>query len=113
MRQLIYQVIAVSAIIAFGHSQASAQVINGCVSKNGTLKIVADLSDCSLRETPISWNQAGPQGESGETGPQGELGAYHGTRRIIPVTPCPSPYEAHRLTKDALIYVMAFRPVNT
>jgi len=31
------------------------QFINGCISKNGTLKIVADPADCTPRETPISW----------------------------------------------------------
>ena len=30
------------------------QFINGCISKNGTLKIVADPADCSSRETPIT-----------------------------------------------------------
>lgn len=59
MRRFIYLVIAVSAIISFGHSNASAQVINGCIKGNGTLKIVADPSDCSSRETPISWSQKG------------------------------------------------------
>ena len=55
MGRFIYGVMVVSAVIGFGHSQASAQVINGCIAKNGTLKIVADSSDCSSRETPISW----------------------------------------------------------
>jgi hypothetical protein len=44
-----------SALIGFGHSRASAQVINGCIKGNGTLKMVADQSDCTSRETPISW----------------------------------------------------------
>ncbi len=34
---------------------APGQVINGCITKNGTLKIVADPADCNARETPISW----------------------------------------------------------
>ncbi len=51
MRRFIYLVIAVSAIIGFGTSSASAQMINGCVSKNGSLKVVADPTDCSSRET--------------------------------------------------------------
>ncbi len=55
MRRFISPVIAVSAIIGFGNSHASAQVINGCIKGNGTLKIVADSSDCTSRETPISW----------------------------------------------------------
>ena len=74
MGQFIYLVIAVSASIGFGHSRADAQVINGCVSKNGTLKIVADPSDCSSREIPISWNQQGPQGDTGDMGEPGEPG---------------------------------------
>jgi len=37
------------------NSHASAQVINGCIKGNGTLKIVADSSGFTLRETPISW----------------------------------------------------------
>jgi len=59
MRRLTYLAISIGVIIGFGQSHASAQVINGCISKNGTLKIVADPSDCSSRETPISWNQQG------------------------------------------------------
>ena len=55
MRRSIYLVIAVSSVIGFGHSPASAQVINGCVKGNGTLKIVNDPAECSHRETPISW----------------------------------------------------------
>jgi hypothetical protein len=59
-------------------SAVSAQVINGCVkAKNGALRIVADPADCTPRETPISWNQVGPQGEpglDGEPGPQGPPG---------------------------------------
>jgi hypothetical protein len=41
-RRFIYLVIAVSAIIGFGYSSASAQVINGCIKGNGTLKFVTD-----------------------------------------------------------------------
>ena len=78
MRRFIYLVIAAGAVIIFGTSRASAQVINGCIKGNGTLKIVADPSDCTSRETPISWNQAGPQGEPGEPGPQGEPGDPEG-----------------------------------
>ena len=59
MGRFIYLAIAASAIIGFGNSSASAQVINGCVSKNGTLKVVSDPSDCTSRETPISWSQKG------------------------------------------------------
>ena len=71
MRRSIYLVIAAGAVIIFGTSRASAQVINGCIKSNGTLKIVANPADCTSRETPISWNQEGPQGEPGEPGEPG------------------------------------------
>jgi hypothetical protein len=55
---------------------AGAQTINGCVKdKNGALRVVADPTDCTSRETPISWNQVGPQGESGTAGADGAPGA--------------------------------------
>ena len=55
MRRFIYLTIAASAVIGFGITSASAQVINGCIKGNGTLKIVDDPADCSDRDTPISW----------------------------------------------------------
>ncbi len=84
MRRFVYLAMAVSAVIGFGHSHTSAQIINGCVSKNGTLKIVADSTDCSSRETPISWNQVGPEGEPGLQGEPGEPGLYE-TRDFHPL----------------------------
>ena len=55
MRRFIFLVIAAGAVIIFGTSSASAQVIHGCIKTNGTLKIVSDPAECSDRETPISW----------------------------------------------------------
>ena len=43
----------VTVTIGFVHSQASAQVINGCIKGNGTLKIVASPGGCANNETPI------------------------------------------------------------
>jgi hypothetical protein len=53
-----------------------AGVIHGCVSKKfGTLRVVADPSGCSaVHETPLSWNQIGPQGPPGTEGPPGQDG---------------------------------------
>jgi hypothetical protein len=61
-------------------SGASTQenLIHGCIKKNATLKIVSNPANCSSGETPISWNQQGPQGEpgpAGEPGLPGEPGA--------------------------------------
>ncbi len=58
---------------------ASDGLIHGCVSdRKGTLRIVGDPSECTSKETPLSWDQPGPQGpqgESGEPGAQGPEGA--------------------------------------
>ena len=56
-------VLAATLVLLFLSAAASAQVINGCIKSNGTLKI-ADT--CSARETPISWNVQGPPGDMGE-----------------------------------------------
>lgn len=53
----------------------STQVIYGCIKSNGTLRIVGDSTQCSANETPILWNQLGPQGPRGEQGPPGPAGA--------------------------------------
>ena len=50
---------------------AQAQVINGCIASNGVLRI---SSSCSTKESPISWNQIGPQGPAGPMGPTGIQG---------------------------------------
>ncbi len=53
-------------LLLFLATASSAQTINGCVKdKNGALRIVADSSGCTSRETAISWNQQGPQGKPG------------------------------------------------
>lgn len=55
-------------------------VINGCYnSQNGVLHIV-DVSagqKCTQAETPISWNQAGPQGPAGPAGANGQNVTLH------------------------------------
>jgi hypothetical protein len=55
---------------------ASGQaVINGCVAKKtGILRIPTTDEGCRKDETPISWNQVGPEGPEGPEGPQGEQG---------------------------------------
>lgn len=51
---------------------ASAQVISACVSTaDGTMRIA---TTCKRNETPLSWNQVGPQGPTGPQGPQGPQG---------------------------------------
>ena len=59
------------ALLALGAGYALAQtggVINACVSKGGTLRIVAD-PECKKNETLLSWNSTGPQDLPGELAP--------------------------------------------
>ena len=49
--------------------------INGCVHKvTGVLRVVDNSSLCKPEETPITWNQVGPKGDTGAVGPQGPVG---------------------------------------
>ncbi len=72
---------AVVVAIAGGVTYAVADigsggVINGCYkSQNGQLRLIDPATDsCSPSETPITWNQTGPQGPPGPPGPQGPPG---------------------------------------
>ena len=49
-------------------------IINACVSKDGSLRVVISEEQCKSKETPLSWNVEGQQGPQGEPGPQGEQG---------------------------------------
>jgi Collagen triple helix repeat (20 copies) len=58
---------------------SSNGVIRGCYQNNtGALRLVDDLSKCSSHptsgESPITWNQTGPQGLRGPQGPSGPIG---------------------------------------
>lgn len=67
------KVTCLAAVIALGFSGAGvqAQVIKGCVASNSTLRIT---NHCGFRETPIAWNQVGPEGPIGRTGTAGPTG---------------------------------------
>ncbi|HWZ71197.1 MAG TPA: hypothetical protein VN326_06920 [Casimicrobiaceae bacterium] len=51
--------------------------INGCYNKvGGGLRVIdATVTQCKSNETPISWNEVGPEGPVGPIGPQGPQGA--------------------------------------
>ena len=76
-RVLVGGVIVLLAIFVLMSSQSMAaeNVINGCLNKKtGALRVVSDPSKCRKYETPISWNQTGPQGIPGPQGKQGPQG---------------------------------------
>jgi len=57
---------------------ADTSVISACVSQNGNIRIVSTGTTCGQNETPLSWNQQGPQGIQGPPGPQGNPGSGTG-----------------------------------
>ncbi len=54
--------------VQFAAPFAVAQEIHSCINKKGSIRIVADPSQCKSSETPLSWNQVGPQGPIGLPG---------------------------------------------
>jgi hypothetical protein len=64
-----------SAFVAYGDE--ASPTFYGCLkSSNGTLYDINSNGpvECKKHDTPIRWNQEGPQGLQGSAGPQGEQG---------------------------------------
>ena len=59
-------------------AQTADSILYACFpSDGGRVRIVPSMSDCRSKETAVSWNVQGPQGDQGpqgETGPQGPVG---------------------------------------
>jgi hypothetical protein len=54
---------------------ASTSVINACTNdKNGELRMVEAAGACRRKESPVTWNVQGPQGDVGPAGSQGLKG---------------------------------------
>lgn len=53
---------------------SDARAIQGCVGKNGLLRVVDDASSCKKKERPIELAAAGEAGVPGPAGPQGPVG---------------------------------------
>ena len=70
-------VLAASAALPFA-TPAPAQtatVISACVKKSGALRVLTDpTKTCRKRETVVTWNQIGVQGDPGEAGAPGVPG---------------------------------------
>jgi len=76
-RRVVIGLLVAAVLLAAGATWVFAQaggVINACVAKDGTLRIVSDTNQCKRAETLLSWNIMGPQGPQGEIGPQGPQG---------------------------------------
>lgn len=81
------KVLLTGALVIFGtaanaDAQTSAK-IRGCITNNGSLKVLSGSETCSARETAIEWNVAGPQGPQGPQGPEGPSGTGSGGVRLL------------------------------
>ena len=59
---LVLVLLAAGAVYALAQTDG---VINACVLKDGTLRIVADPAECKKGETLYTWNITGPKGDPG------------------------------------------------
>jgi hypothetical protein len=69
--------LALAGAVTYATIPDSAGVVNGCYTRlTGALRVIDTGAGqtCLRFETPISWNQVGPQGPAGATGPQGAQG---------------------------------------
>jgi len=62
--------------IAYAVIPGTDGVISACMDKQGNLRVIDVQAGeaCKNNETPLAWNQTGPQGPRGDTGPQGPKG---------------------------------------
>ena len=95
---LIRAVLVVSVVMLMGGALASASipaangVISGCYrTSGGALNVIdASVTTCGKGQTPLTWNQTGPQGPQGIqglTGPNGPAGATGATGFTGPAGP--------------------------
>jgi hypothetical protein len=59
--------------------------LQGCVSANGTLRLLKSGKKCHRGQQKIVWNQTGQQGPRGPAGASGAAGLSSGTSGTIPV----------------------------
>ena len=100
---------------------AADNTIYGCVRGfTGILRIVSPPGHCLPGESPISWNQTGPQGPQGQQGPKGDTGpmgpagpagvvnAVHG---VVLYSGDPAPESVGFTSKyDGGVYYITFDP---
>jgi hypothetical protein len=79
-RHLVGYVVLILAIgggsaLAAGSLISSGAQINGCVGKQGALRVLKPNAKCGRREQTIAWNRQGVQGLPGAIGQVGATGA--------------------------------------
>lgn len=77
-----------SAFVAYGNTPGKTYY--GCIKANGgtlyNVNTSAELA-CKNGDTPVNWNQEGPQGLQGPAGPQGEAGVSGADGAVGPMGP--------------------------
>lgn len=70
-------VLALAGGFAYASIPDADGTIHACLLKSlEQVRIIdSDTMECRPNETPLSWNQQGPQGDTGPQGPQGDTGA--------------------------------------
>jgi hypothetical protein len=94
-RGVAFAVVAVAAAVggvAYAAIPDPSGVIHGCyVSGTGQLRVYDSQSPtakkCASNETPLNWNQQGPQGPAGPAGPAGPTGPTGPTSPTGPTGP--------------------------
>jgi hypothetical protein len=74
---LVVMAAVASVVVAVGLAASVGEqgVIHACKHPSGGwLRQVAEAGQCRRRETPVSWNVAGPKGDPGAPGPAGAQG---------------------------------------
>lgn len=72
--RLVLSIAVATVLGAVAPAISASDVINACVGKTGALRVISTGKSCDRKETPLSWNIQGPQGEQGLAGPAGAIG---------------------------------------
>ena len=81
------------AAVAFAAIPAADGTIHACINPAstppGAVRIIDDATTptCAAGETPLTWNQTGPEGPTGPQGPQGDPGTAGGGDTTTSTTP--------------------------
>jgi hypothetical protein len=93
-------------------------VIHGCRKANGQTRVIDSATEtCSPSETPLQWNQTGPQGPIGPQGPTGPTGPTGPQGPAGPVLPAEGKVlwinHLDFLSGDPSVLTTSFRSVSS